>query len=61
MRYEEMPVATEEQCKEFLEEASKFLENTSHYSSYKNLAKTAIADFLAYKSGVQLIRYNPTK
>lgn len=54
--YDDLPTATEEETKLFLEVASEFIESTYLYNSVKGVAKTAIADYIASCNGKQLLR-----
>lgn len=54
--YRNLPEATAEETDAYLIEAGKFITCTWLYSSYKGLAKVAIADYLAWKDGKQLKR-----
>lgn len=54
-RYENLPVATQEETQMFLETASEFVNSTCLYNSYKDIAKMAIADYIAYCNNKQLL------
>ena len=56
MSYRNLPEASEEQSQQFVREARSFIEDNGYYSSYKGVAVTAVADYIASTNGLQLLR-----
>ena len=56
-KYDDLPVATEEQSREYLDIGRRFVDanNTQHYAHARGVAATAIADYIASTHGVQLL------
>lgn len=54
--YDSHPECAREQHDAYFEKAQEFLDSTYHYSSYKGTARCAIADYLAFRDGLKLIR-----
>lgn len=57
MKYRNLPECTEEKQKEYFKLAQEFLDSSKGlYSSASSVAKCAIANYMAFKDGTQLIR-----
>lgn len=54
--YDSYPECTREQHDAYFVKAQEFLANTYWYSDCKSTARCAIADYLAFRDGLKLIR-----
>lgn len=54
--YDSHPECTREQQDAYFEKAQEFMDSTYWYTDCKSTARCAIADYLAFRDGLKLIR-----